>query len=269
MNDIAKSIKAFLYDRAASPLLGAFVFAWSVWNYRFFVVLLSGMKPNEKFNALDEMFGHEALDIWSIPIPMGGAFVDGILVPVIAALLYLYAYPYLAKPVYRHSLARAKELRDIKQKEEKLQLLTVEQSQEIRGKLATLQSKHAREISEFSDQIASLNSTIEELHQKLTDLESAEQGSQFDDVNEADPEEYDEFLREKVEAIKPGEFEVSDLFEKDQWGGMNHASRQGIGKRFKKHVERGDYVGVEIGRKGAGNQLIYKKSYVPNENFKS
>ncbi|WP_348673380.1 DUF1413 domain-containing protein [uncultured Abyssibacter sp.] len=269
MDDIAKSIKAFLYDRAASPLLGAFIVAWSVWNYRFFVVLLSGMKPTEKFAAVEEIFKFEVIEVFELSVPVGGAAFDGFLVPTLAALFYLYGYPYLAKPVYKHSLARAKELRDIKQEEEKLQLLTVEQSQEIRSKLAALQGKHAREVGEFSDQISSLNSTIDELHQKLVDIDAAERGTPFDDINDADPEEYDEFLRKRVEAQRPGEFEVSNLFNKEQWSSMNGSSRQGIGRRFKKQVERGDYVGVELTGKGSGNQLIYKKNYVPSTNFKS
>lgn len=32
MQDILTSIKAYLYDRASSPLIGAFVVAWTVWQ---------------------------------------------------------------------------------------------------------------------------------------------------------------------------------------------------------------------------------------------
>jgi len=61
MDDIFKSIKAFLYDRVASPLFGAFVTAWSIWNYRVISILLSdenelkgteGLKNKQLFTLL-------------------------------------------------------------------------------------------------------------------------------------------------------------------------------------------------------------------------
>ena len=41
MGDIIKSIKAYLYDRAASPLIGAYITAWSIWNYRVFIIIFT------------------------------------------------------------------------------------------------------------------------------------------------------------------------------------------------------------------------------------
>ena len=51
--ELSKSVKAVLYDRISSPLLGTFAVSWVLWNHRFITVLLSNMEPIEKFKVVD------------------------------------------------------------------------------------------------------------------------------------------------------------------------------------------------------------------------
>ena len=50
LDDLSKSIKASLYERATSPLFGAFVISWLAWNYRFVLTVISSMSAKEKFS---------------------------------------------------------------------------------------------------------------------------------------------------------------------------------------------------------------------------
>ena len=83
MQDIFISIKAYLYERAASPLTGAFAVSWVVWNYRFFVVLFSdGLStPSSKFAAIDQLFDVDKLPFGEHLWPCIGPFVHGLLMP--------------------------------------------------------------------------------------------------------------------------------------------------------------------------------------------
>ena len=53
IDELWKSIKATLYDRASSPLLGAFAVSWFVWNYRMVVVVFADLEPTAKFDLIN------------------------------------------------------------------------------------------------------------------------------------------------------------------------------------------------------------------------
>lgn len=264
MEDIFKSIKAYLYDRAASPLIGAFVFAWSVWNYRLGIIIFGGAERSveEIFSQIDKLYETFEITVGEYSIPVNGVFFNGALMPTILTVIYIYVYPWLSKPVYEHSLRKQKELREIKQEADNNRLLSVEESRGIYRRLAELQAKHEEEIDSYDKQVSSLNETIKELEAELSsEVSQADKlrESPFDDINDADAEEFDKSMEKQLEARPLGEFQLSDLFSEEQWTSLNSSLKQSIGKRFKAKVQRGDFVGVKVVRKGSGNQIIYLK----------
>ncbi len=48
LEEFSKTVKAQLYERANSPLIGSFLIAWCIWNHRFIMVLLSELSFQEK-----------------------------------------------------------------------------------------------------------------------------------------------------------------------------------------------------------------------------
>ena len=261
MDDVFKSIKAFLYDRSSSPLFGAFLVAWSVWNYRVISILLSNETLAVKFTNIDEIFKPIEITLFQYNFSIYGEIINGFIYPVLATLVYIYIYPILAKPVYEHSLQKQKELRDIKQKEEDNRLLSVEESRKLYNKISVLQSEFDEETEMYRNQISSLTQTIKELERNQNHEKSTSSRSDgFHDINDADPQEYADSIRNKVESMPDKEFQLSDLFNDKNWSELTASKKQAIGKRFKKLVDRGDYAGVTLKGKGPGNQLIYKKS---------
>lgn len=264
MNDILKSLKAYLYDRSTSPLIGAFVMAWSIWNYRVFIAVLSGKNNStvEIFNQIDKLFAPFEISLSHLSITINGTFFNGVIMPVLITLSYIYIYPILAKPVYEHSLEKQKELREIKQQEEDNRLLSVDQSREIYRRMSDLQVEYSNDVENYNKQISSLNETIKELEKELaSETRQADKLRQtpYDDINDADPEEFDSAIKKNLASIDDGEFQLSDLFTNDQWASLNSSLKQAIGKRFKAKVMNSDFSGVNVGRKGSGNQQIYTK----------
>ena len=154
-----KSIKAFLYDRTSSPLFGAFIISWSIINYRVILTIFSGESLANKFEVINTLFQ---------PIDTGfffvsAALVHGFIYPVIATLLYIYLYPRLAKPVYKHSLKKQIELREIKQEEESNRLLTLEESREIYKEMAEVENRYNQQEEIHRKQVAGLISEVEKL----------------------------------------------------------------------------------------------------------
>ncbi|RZO86385.1 MAG: DUF1413 domain-containing protein [Oceanococcus sp.] len=265
MQDILQSIKAYLYDRATSPLMGGFIISWSIWNYRFFLVLLAGgdFTPEQKFQAIERLFPTVIVPIGSFSLPICGELIHGLIIPALITAAYLYGYPLLAAPVYEHSLRRQQKLRAIKQKEEGQRLLSVEESRELYRRLAEMEEKYETETDKYRKQVSALNKTIQELERQEShgaeDAGSQVWNPKFDDINEADPEEFDSKLREGIDALEGGEFELADLFSDEQWKHMYPALKQSIGKRLKEMVLRGDFVGVSVSKKGSRNQQVYAK----------
>lgn len=265
MQDIFTSIKAYLYDRMVSPLIGAFIIGWSVWNYRFFVVMFSDGLPNpmDKFKAIDLLFYPYTFTIGDASFWISGRIIDGALVPAVIALIYLYVYPLLAKPVYAHSLKKQKELRAIKQAQDDQRLLSVEESRELYRRLAQTQSKHQDEVDSLNNQISALNQHIENLEKvepTSHEIDSEESDFEIEDGREEELLKHDKFIRDAVEAREIGNFYLNELFGQKQWSEIPVTTRQALGKRFKRQVERGDFVGVTTSGKSSGNQQRFWKS---------
>lgn len=266
MQDIFTSIKAYLYDRAVSPLIGAFVVAWSVWNYRFFVVLFTDGLPTpaDKFKAIDSLFGSYTFAFGDASIVVSGRIVDGFIAPAVIGMLYLYAYPFLAKPVYEHSLKKQKELRAIRQEQEDQRLLSIEESRELFRRLSQMQSKHQGEVDSLNNQITALNQHVEALEKVAAEDQAVDLNASVVDTQDPGGEEvsaYDEFIREAL-AKQPSlsSFFLNELFGQDKWSEIPVKMRQALESRFRHQVERGDFVGIKTNGKSSGKIQNYFKS---------
>jgi DNA-binding MarR family transcriptional regulator len=83
LKDVWASFIEGIRDRTTNPLTFAFALSWSLWNYRFFVVLLGDGKVKEKLEAIDGIYAPGAAKL------MGGA----LLYPVLSAAVYVFLYP--------------------------------------------------------------------------------------------------------------------------------------------------------------------------------
>jgi len=172
------SIKAYLYERAASPLLGSLVISWSVWNYKFLLLWVSGMTYSEKLRYINLLYSHDYHIYW-----------QGMILPFITSMLYLFVFPYPAKFVYSFSLSRQEEMNKVKNEKQNNELLTVEQSRAIRQQLADVE-KDADALIERKDRAIEVRDReIEELRKQLAekDKQVEEPQSTIETVIQAQP----------------------------------------------------------------------------------
>lgn len=174
MDDILKSIKAFLYERSVSPLFGAFTLAWSICNYRVLLIALSDSKFSEKLAALNTYFSSIEVTLLEISFNLSGGLVHGVIFPSIVAALYIFAYPWLAAPVYEYSLKKQKEIREIKQAAEGERLLSISESRELFKQLSKLQENYDSERESYDKHIRTLTETISELESNNKDIDTGE-----------------------------------------------------------------------------------------------
>jgi hypothetical protein len=168
IEDIVTTIKAQLYERVASPLMGAFIFSWFAWNYKFLLILFSDEEVIEKFRIINEI----------LYVDYKTTLLYGVLFPIITTLIYLFLYPYPARFVYQFTRNRQKEISDIKKKIEEESLLTVKESQVLRRQLGSLEEEYQKIIAKKDGEIENMKLEIA----RLKDSQNTESTSSKDEV---------------------------------------------------------------------------------------
>ena len=213
IDDAFKSIKAYLYERNSSPLLGSFVTSWLIWNYKILFLLFSDLKYNEKVAEIEmfyrsveirELFG---LAQWELT-----NYVSlGIVFPLMTAVFYLFIFPWPARWVYHFSLWQQRLTANLKRTVEGKQLLTVEEARKLRMELAgaekeltdsferTLRKKD-REIELLKVEISNLGNGGTEKDNQLENIEENVESmtnSEIDEESNPSKEESDDSVEIK------------------------------------------------------------------------
>lgn len=158
IEDVSKSIKSSMYERATSPLFGAFFISWALWNYKTILALFSSMKVKEKISYIEnDIYSSE----WSL-------LLEGSGYPLISAVLFILIYPFPARWIYKYWNNQQKALKEIKQTIEDDTPLTLDESRQIRRELLRLESS-------YDDEIARKNSEIDRLKDIVNNLEKEAQ----------------------------------------------------------------------------------------------
>ena len=167
--EISKSIKAELYERVSSPLFGAFSFSWMLWNWKFLLVLISGVKAVEKIKYIDGTLYHG----WFQPI----FFL--FLAPLISAAIFIYLYPIPAKYVFRYTKEEQKKLKEIKVEVEDDTPLSQAEHNKFRQRVSSIESNYYAELANKDAEIERLRDLIESVSsEKLVDVSPKSQITQ-------------------------------------------------------------------------------------------
>lgn len=153
--DLIKTVKAQLYDRLTSPLLGCFLLSWVIWNYKFIFTLFSDMKIEDKFKFIDG----------SIYSGDCSHFIYGLLLPFVTTLFFIFIYPYPAKFAYAFFRKRQVELKEIQQKIDDETPLTRDEARKIRSDAVKMSIEFEQEIEKLREENLSLRSIIKKINE--------------------------------------------------------------------------------------------------------
>lgn len=151
MDDIVKSVKAHLYDRTTSPLSGAFLLSWGVWNYKMLFVLFSSLDVDVKFDYISTFLYPASYD----------CLMKGFVFPLLTTLFFIFIYPYPSRFVYEFWRRRQKEVKEIRQKIEDETPLTIEESREIRRAALQMEADFSRELDRKENEVRRLREELE------------------------------------------------------------------------------------------------------------
>lgn len=157
LNDITTTIKAQLYERVTSPLLGSFLISWCIFNYKLLLIILSSLPAPEKIIYIE-------LNLFSTPHDY---IFKGIVYPLLAAIFLIYVYPYPAAAVYRAARNHRKALKKIQQDIEDETPLTIEDARKIRKISEKIKQESEIQLEKNTNEITSLKLFNTQLSQEI------------------------------------------------------------------------------------------------------
>lgn len=152
--DLVKTVKAQLYDRITSPLLGCFALSWAAWNYKLLFTLFSGMNVKDKFNYIDTSLYESTYKYLSC----------GLIFPLATTAFFIFVYPYPAKVAYSFVRNRQAELKEIQQKIDDETPLTREEAKKIRSDAVKMSIEFEQEIEKLREENLTLRNVIKEFN---------------------------------------------------------------------------------------------------------
>lgn len=186
--DLIKTVKAQLYDRVTSPLLGCFLLSWVIWNYKFIFALFSSMKIEDKFKYIDNVIYKGASDY----------LIQCLALPLITTAFFIFIYPYPAKFTYEFFRKRQVELKEIQQKLDNETPLTKEEAKKIRSDAIKMSIDFEMEIEKLREENLSLRKILKELNENSNIIDKNNTPSNEtsaiineDDSSQLEPEYFD------------------------------------------------------------------------------
>jgi hypothetical protein len=161
LDDLTKTIKAQLYDRATSPLSGAFIVSWAVWNYKIIVILVASMPAVQKLTYIDAYLFPTYQEV----LLRGGVF------PLLSALAYIFLYPFPSKFVYEFSRNRQKELKQIQQQIDDDTPMTQEEVRELRKESMRVMQDYEQQIAQRSAEVTRLREMLAEAQKNQSSMD--------------------------------------------------------------------------------------------------
>ena len=206
LEEFEKSVKATLYDRLTSPLVGSLVTAWSICNYKFFLIILSNLSFAEKSVALENYFSRSndfiRLLNWilscfnrgEITSPTFCYYLNTYAIPVCWAVIYIFVYPWAAEKVFKKWQNYIEKKREIKNDIEKKRRITVEEAEELykaclkkKNEIMELMQNSENELKEWKDRCNLLLNEKQQLKERLEKYEPMPVVL-TDEVKDEDPE---------------------------------------------------------------------------------
>lgn len=255
MEDAIKSIKAHLYDRVVSPLSGAFIFSWVIWNYKLIIIIFSSATLAEKFKFINQFYSG-SIDFYNYTFSLN-SFLLGVCIPFFTAIAYIYLYPIISLPIYKYSLERQKKLKKAKQDYDGEILLSVNESLAIKNNLAKIKSSYESDIGDLNKTISDLNLEISNLNNEKNNSASNGGNSSFS----IDFSSVDIKIKNRISSLSEGElFVLADAFGANSWNAFNNLEKEAIENVFKFNVFARLYEGIIFSGKNEIGVNTYRRS---------
>lgn len=163
LKDIWASLVAGVRDRTTNPLTLSFILSWSLWNYKFFVILFEDAGSAEKLNAIAAMYPHERATYLG----------EALLYPLASALVYVFVYPVISMApigVYRtYQVWTANLIKKI----EKSRVLTQAEATALTRRHEKEKAAIEEEMVSHAEELTQLRNALKEAEEQISTLKAS------------------------------------------------------------------------------------------------
>jgi hypothetical protein len=154
IDDLKKSFDQIIYERTTSPFYGSFIISWSLWNWK--IIYLTFFVSQEKIdlNKIDYIVNNFS--------NIGNIFIF----PLLSSIFIITIVPFMTNGAYWLSLKFNKWRVDQKNIVDNKQLLSIEQSIELREQISKQEERFAKLVEDKNLEIKQLNLQIQEYQKK-------------------------------------------------------------------------------------------------------
>jgi len=206
IDEIQKSIKASLYERVTSPLLGAFTISWVFTNWQLlFITFFEGKTTlgKSKVQYIEDYIVNHNYKLW--------------LIPIISTGIIIWLLPYLSELAFKlKEQSKARKL-NIKFIEEDRVPLSIDESIKIRTQIKDLQKEFGESNSEKDLKISTLKTKNDELKNLISN-----KNEQIEHLNtqkgniKSEKIHLDKYSSQLYNVIKNNNKTINDNFKRQQ-----------------------------------------------------
>ncbi|MEZ8952384.1 hypothetical protein AB6E50_05660 [Vibrio cyclitrophicus] len=174
IDELWTSIRAYLYDRTSSPLLGAIVTGLLIWNFKILILVFSSNTYALKVWEMDYFYSQTFFVFRSLGYEhwIFSNYVFCIyLLPLVTAIFYIFIFPEVSIRVFKHSYEKQLQLIEEKKKLQGSAILTEDDKDALLQKVEESRRKNRAEIVIMSEQIATLESQRDTSTETISHLE--------------------------------------------------------------------------------------------------
>ncbi|MEG2099957.1 MAG: hypothetical protein RRY99_00445 [Flavobacterium sp.] len=154
IDDLKKSFDQIIYERTTSPFYGSFIVSWCLWNWK--IIYLTFFVSQDKIdsNKIDYIATNFS------------AFENIFIFPLLSSIFIITLVPFITNGAYWLSLKFNKWRVDQKNIVDNKQLLSIEQSIELREQISKQEERFAKLVEDKNLEIKQLNLQIQEYQKK-------------------------------------------------------------------------------------------------------
>jgi len=158
-NELKKSLQSILYERTTSPFYGTLIISWVIWNWRIIYLTLFVSEEKINTNKIDYIISNYS-DICHI-----------LIYPLISTIILITLVPFITNGAYWISLIFNRWKKNRKHIVEKNQLLSLEQSIELREQISEQEIKFEKLLDKEKKEIERLKQVNESYQTQFIEQE--------------------------------------------------------------------------------------------------
>lgn len=173
ISDIYTSIKAYLYDRTASPLLGSLAISLALWNFKILMLFFSNTSYAVKIWEMDYFYSQPFFSVDWLSWPTN-YWICIYVLPVLTTIFYIFLFPYFSHKVFAFSYKKQIALSNARKTIEDSRIMTEEQRDEILSYAEKQSIDHRAMVMSLKNEIAKLESELDRVVEERSSMKIRE-----------------------------------------------------------------------------------------------